>query len=136
MNSYKMCAACGEVKIIENDFYRAGASYQKLCKPCHNKTRRLYKKSPKIYVPRPVGVNKLPTDIKNGIIYDIHIKINCRKISEKYGVCYSTLLLWKQHKQIPEYTEELFPKPEIDKNGVIYLKKEEVPVENSDNENE
>lgn len=95
-NMMKLCEECNTVKDMEKDYYKAGLSYQRLCKPCHNQMRRKYKVSNKPYVPKPTGFDKLNEDMKKSILYDISVKVNYKKIAQKYDIKYSTLCYWKR----------------------------------------
>jgi hypothetical protein len=101
----KLCCDCNEVKLLETGYYRAGKSWQKRCKLCHNKGRYDYKMSMKNYVPSPKGFTKLTEDTQKKIIYDIYVKINYKKIAIKYNLKYPTLLSWKRKGLIPQYVE-------------------------------
>ena len=91
----KLCVNCLEVKNLTGGFYKAGASWQKLCKHCHNKNRSTYISS-NIYTKVPKGFAKLDTEIKNNILKDISERINYKDISIKYDIKYQTLLTWKR----------------------------------------
>lgn len=91
----KLCRNCNEVKNLENGFYKAGISYQKYCKPCHNNKRNDYYRSYK-YEKRPTGFLKIPEDIRKKILYDISVQINYKEIAEKYNINYGSLLNWKR----------------------------------------
>lgn len=103
--SVKFCSKCGEVKNLEECYYKAGKSWQKYCKACHNKNRYKYNLTPSNYVKKPTGFNKLDVSVKNGIIYDVYIKIKYKEIARKYGIRYDTLLNWKKKGSIPEYED-------------------------------
>lgn len=107
----KLCEECNSVKDIEKDFYKAGKSYQRLCKPCHNSKRRNYKVSHKPYVPKETGFNKLSEEIRNSILYDISVKVNYKKIAKKYDIKYSTLCYWKRNNTLCQ--NEVRPKTNI-----------------------
>ena len=38
----KLCVKCDKVKTLEGGYYKAGSSWQKLCKLCHNERRCEY----------------------------------------------------------------------------------------------
>ena len=101
--SVKLCQNCNEVKSLEDEFYKAGKSWQKLCKKCHNKGRYKYKLTPSKYIKKPKGFNKLDKNIRDGIIYDLHVKMNYKCIANKYNISYYTILNWKKKDMIPEY---------------------------------
>ena len=94
-NNNKLCRKCEKVKPLEGGFYKAGASYQKYCIPCHNERRYDYSHTYK-YEKKPKGFSKLPEDIRKKILYDISVRINYKEIAEKYGLKYNTLLSWKR----------------------------------------
>ena len=106
----KLCPKCNKVKPLENAyFYRAGTSWQKFCKPCHNNRRNEYP-NPNHYKPRTKGFMKLPEELRNKIIYDIYVRVNFKDIYKKYikeypdEMCsYSSLLRWSNDKKIPKY---------------------------------
>ena len=97
----KLCTGCGTVKNLETDYYKAGTSWQKLCKVCHNRGRGNYNRIE--YQRKPKGFDKLPEETQKKIIYDTYIKINFKKIAAKYDVKYPTLLSWKKKGLIPAY---------------------------------
>lgn len=105
----KLCTKCDTVKDLEGGFYKAGKSWQKYCKICHNKRRSDYSNN-KVYKPRPTGFAKLPAELQKQIIYDIHVRLNfkdiCRKHTPKYPTLkHQTLLRWAKLGQIPKYVE-------------------------------
>lgn len=108
MSKTKNCKACKIVQPIEN-FYRAGKYYQAKCKPCHNAARDLYKRTPRVYIPRPrqprkprkpSGFNKLPFETRVAIIKKINEKQGYPKIAADHGILYATLQLWKRNGTI------------------------------------
>lgn len=93
----KLCLMCNEVKNLESGFYRAGVTYQKYCKPCHNANRKKYTiKYNYVKKNNPKGFAKLPEDIRKKILYDISVRINYKEIAKKYNLNYKTLLSWKR----------------------------------------
>ena len=58
----KYCSKCEKVKELNGGFYKAGKSWQKLCKICHNERRIEYAQN-NIYKPKPVGFKKLPDEL-------------------------------------------------------------------------
>jgi hypothetical protein len=88
---------------METGYYKAGKSWQKFCKLCHNKKRYEYKIAPKKYDKKNTGFSKLDKDIQDKIIYDLHVKISYKEVSAKYKIPYPTLLSWKRKKLIPAY---------------------------------
>jgi hypothetical protein len=103
----KYCSKCEKVKELSGGFYKAGNSWQKLCKICHNE-RRIEYASNRVYIPKAIGFKKLPEDLQNRIIYDIYVRINFKDITNKYKTEYpklkhQTLLKWNREKQIPKY---------------------------------
>jgi hypothetical protein len=105
----KYCSKCQIVKELEGGFYKAGKSWQKLCKICHNESRIEYATN-KVYIPKATGFLKLPEDLRNKIIYDIYIRINFKDIYNKYKddypkIKHQTLLKWNRENQIPNYVE-------------------------------
>lgn len=103
----KYCSKCEKVKELEGGYYKAGKSWQKLCKICHNESRIEYA-SNKVYIPKATGFLKLPEELQKKIIYDIYIRINFKDIYHKYKEDYpkikhQTLLKWNREKQIPDY---------------------------------
>jgi hypothetical protein len=105
MSDVKFCKGCQTVKNLSDSFYKAGSSYQKLCKLCHNKKRCEYVHNGSKYIKKIKGFDKLDKELQNKIIYDIHIRINYKEIATKYGISYQTLLNWKK-KGIPLYKIE------------------------------
>jgi len=111
MPAVKLCIRCNSVKSLEINFYRAGPSWQKLCKICHNE-RRLEYKFTRAYVIRPTGFKKLPEELRKKIIYDVYVRLNyrdiCRKYKDEYKnlLKYQTLLRWANSGQIPKYALE------------------------------
>lgn len=101
--SVKLCKGCEQVKPLEGGFYKAGKSWQKYCKMCHNKKRYEFKMTPKKYTPRPKGFMKLPKETQDKIIYDTYVKVNYKEIAKKYKLSYYTLMSWKKKGLIPEY---------------------------------
>lgn len=105
----KLCVNCDKVKNLNTEFYKAGSSWQKLCKLCHNEKRNNYKHEGTKYIKKETGFFKLPLELQNKIKYNIKVKVNFKDIAEKYkneGVKYQTLLKWSK-KGIPEYTDEI-----------------------------
>ena len=105
----KLCTKCEKVKLLIGGFYKAGKSFQKYCKLCHNEKRVEYV-SNRDYTPKPTGFLKLPEELRAKIIYDIHVQVNFKDIWKKYKdeypqVKHQTLLRWNRAKQIPEYVE-------------------------------
>ena len=91
----KLCRKCEKVKPLEGGFYKAGASYQKYCIPCHNERRYDYAQTYK-YEKKPKGFGKLSEDIRKKILYDISVRLTYKEIAEKYDIKYMTLLSWKR----------------------------------------
>ena len=95
--STKLCTGCSLTK-SHDDFYRAGEYLQKLCKPCHNKSRKNYHQKKK-YVKKPTGFQKLEkktrTIIKNSIG-----KVPLKDIAKENNVSYSTLCYWNRTGKI------------------------------------
>ena len=112
----KLCNKCNKVKSLSTGFYKAGSSWQKYCKPCHNERRSEYD-NPNHYTPRPIGFLKLPEELRNKIIYDIYVRVNFKDIQKKYKpeypeMCsYITLLKWNKAGQIPTYDPSTGIKP-------------------------
>ena len=104
----KLCSKCQQVKPLATGYYKAGNSWQKLCKPCHNERRNEYD-NPTNYKPTPTGFMKLPEELRNKIIYDIYVRVNFKDIQKKYMkeypkmASYITLLKWNKAGQIPKY---------------------------------
>ena len=105
----KLCTKCEKVKPLLTGYYKAGTSYQKYCKPCHNARRSEYP-NPSNYKPKTTGFMKLPEEIRNKVIYDIYVRVNFKDIYKKYTieypkefVNYSTLVKWNREGQIPKY---------------------------------
>jgi len=103
----KWCRGCDKVFSLEG-FYRAGKSWQKDCKKCHNLKRNKYKHS-RVYIKKPTGFLKLPEELQKKIIFDVYIRINftdiCKKYKDEYpGVLnHSSLLRWNRTNQIKKY---------------------------------
>lgn len=102
-HNVKLCVKCSIVKDLHNEFYRAGKSWQKYCKSCHNKRKVNY-------VKKQIGFMKLPDELKKNIVYSIYIKKNIKTIYAENkeanpNLNYQTLLRWYKLKQIPEYKE-------------------------------
>lgn len=105
----KLCIKCQKVKQLEGGFYKAGKSWQKLCKICHNERRIEYANN-KPYKKRPTGFAKLPEDLQKKIIYDVYVRVNFKDIWGKYKDEYpklkhQTLCRWSRLGQIPDYKE-------------------------------
>jgi hypothetical protein len=108
----KKCPGCETVKELKGGYYKAGVkAYQSLCKCCHNKTRKNYKKN--TYHKKGSGFKRLPEDLQNKIRHDVHIKIHCTNIYKRYKeeypkLKYQTFLRWKRTGQIlpPDNIEE------------------------------
>jgi len=106
----KLCVGCAKVKTLEGGFYRAGKSWQKFCKLCHNEKRNDYVHNGNNYKKKPTGFEKIPADLQKKIQYDIKVRINFKDIAEKYkneGIKYQTLLNWNKKGLIPKYKEEI-----------------------------
>ena len=108
--SVKLCVKCQKVKPLEGGYYKAGKSWQKYCKICHNE-RRVEYGSTKIYKPKPTGFKKLPEELQKKIIYDVYVRVNFKDIWRKYKNDYpqlkhQTLLRWNRLNQISPYTPE------------------------------
>ena len=105
----KLCQTCDKVLPLNSGFYKAGNSYQKRCKSCHNKKRLDYPiTSNQNYKPKQTGFKKLPEDLRNKIIYDIYVRVNFRDITKKYidvypKINHQSLLRWNRAGQIPKY---------------------------------
>ena len=50
----KLCVKCQKVKPLQGGYYKAGKSWQKYCKICHNERRVEYASS-RNYTPKPTG---------------------------------------------------------------------------------
>lgn len=105
----KLCVKCQKVKTLEGGYYKAGKSWQKYCKICHNE-RRVEYGSTKTYTPKPTGFKKLPEELQKKIIYDVYVRVNFKDIYTKYKgdypqVKHQTLLRWNRLGQIPAYEE-------------------------------
>lgn len=104
----KLCSKCQKVKPLLTGYYKAGKSWQKFCKPCHNERRNEYE-NPTNYKKTPTGFMKLPEELRNKIIYDIYVRVNFKDIQKKYikeypnMTSYITLLKWNKAGQIPKY---------------------------------
>lgn len=95
MEEIKLCQKCQQVKNLEIGFYKAGNSWQKLCKICHNEKRCEYSQSYN-YKKRSKGFEKLPEEVRKNILYDISVRINYKNIAKKYNLNYQTLSIWKR----------------------------------------
>ena len=108
----KLCVKCEKVKPLQGGFYRAGTSWQKYCKICHNERRATYPKSIRTYTPKPTGFKRLPDELQKKIIYDVYVKINYKNITRKYekeyNIKHQTLLKWAKSGQIPKYEPSEF----------------------------
>ncbi len=112
----KKCVCCekpSKIYYFETDggFYKAGKSWQKRCKICHNEKRLEYPMSRKPYKPKKTGFAKIPEDLQKKIIYDVYVRVNFKDITNKYKAEYpklkhQTILRWNREGQIPEYKEE------------------------------
>jgi hypothetical protein len=110
MSNIKLCVECNKVKTLEGGFYKAGKSWQKLCKLCHNEKRCEYIHNGSKYIKKATGFNKLPVELQNKIKYDIKVRVNFRDIAEKYkneGIKYQTLLNWNKKKKISDFEGEI-----------------------------
>jgi hypothetical protein len=105
MSGVKMCSNCQVAKNLEEDFYKAGKSWQRYCKPCHNARRLDYPRQKAKRVLKLKGFAKLSEEIQNNIKYDIYVRIAFTDIARKYDIKYSTLLSWKR-KGIPPHVPE------------------------------
>ncbi len=100
----KKCPACETVKELKGGYYKAGAkAYQSLCKCCHNKSRKNFKKNK--YQKKGTGFKRLPEELQNIIRKDVHDGIFCTNIYNRYKeeypqLKYQTLLRWKKAGQI------------------------------------
>lgn len=90
----KLCKMCGEEKPVEECFYRAGISYQKYCKPCHNIHRKQYKVVSS-YQKKGTGFSKLSEETQKDILQDINKDMTYKDIAKKYNINYKSLLYWK-----------------------------------------
>ena len=93
--SNKYCRECKCSKPF-SDYYKAGNTYQVLCKKCHNKSRRKWKikKYPSKRVKgnkKPIGFFKLSQDVQDSIIQDI----------SENNIKYATFMLWRRKGKIP-----------------------------------
>ena len=106
MNSrpLKKCLMCEEVKFLDIDYYKAGSSWQKYCKVCHNKKRKEYKNNSK-YIKRKTGFLKLPQEIQEKIKYDMYVRVSMKDICIIYNLNYITFCRWKKKGQITQYNE-------------------------------
>ena len=109
INPVKLSSKCSKVKDLAGGFYKAGKSWQKYCKICHNDRRSDYSNN-RVYVAKPTGFKKLPEALQTKIIYDIHVRVNFKDIWRKYSpehpkLRHQTLLRWAKLGQIPPYTE-------------------------------
>ena len=113
----KLCPDCNFVKPLETGFYRAGTkNYQSRCKPCHNKRRNNYAPSisNQTYIKKKIGFEKLDEKIQKNIIYDLYVKLNFKKISQKYNLNHTTTMRWRRTGKIPDYVPT-----EDDMNGEV-----------------
>jgi hypothetical protein len=109
IKTVKLCSKCEKVKTLIGGFYKAGSSYQKLCKLCHNEKRLEYPNK-QDYTAKPTGFLKLPEALRKKIIYDVHVQVNFKDIWKKYKTEYpqvkhQTLLRWNRLGQVPDYKE-------------------------------
>lgn len=102
----KYCVGCDKMKTKATDYYKAGPNtYQKLCKCCHNKSRKKYKVKSN-YKKRPVGFVKLPIEIQKKIIIDLNdnektiIEIYREYHEECPELKYNNLLRWCRNGNI------------------------------------
>jgi hypothetical protein len=98
----KTCPDCEETKekCTEN-FYRAGKSWQRRCKPCHNANRKQYRVK-STYVKKGTGFSKLPQETQEAIKLSISNKSTYKKIAQEHGIKYSTLCMWKRTGKLSE----------------------------------
>ena len=110
----KLCTNCNVVKNLKEGYYKAGSSWQKFCKVCHNSKRMEYPCSNKPYIPKPKGFKKLPEELQKKIIYDKYVRVNFKDIYNKYKddypqINHHSLLRWNRAGNIPEYTVMKLP---------------------------
>jgi hypothetical protein len=92
--THKYCKECDSLKEI-TDFYRAGAYYQCLCKPCHNGKRH----TPKA---KKHPFDKYPEDVKQILIQyfpkrkEDKLVITMSKLSDMTGIKRGTLQSWRK----------------------------------------
>lgn len=98
----KYCKGCDTIKILDEDFYKAGASHQKYCKSCHNSNRKYYAQNPKVKerIKKELGFKKIDEETRKNILHDISIKINYKEIAAKYNLVYQSLVLWKRQGKL------------------------------------
>ena len=96
----KLCIKCNIEKDLHEGFYKAGSkSFQKYCKPCHNKSRlNWHLKSS--YVKIGSGFQRLPEEIRQNILKDIEDNVKYAVIARKYDINYITLMSWRKKNLI------------------------------------
>lgn len=92
----KQCKGCKFVRHLTTGFYRAGNSYQSLCKTCHNSSRGNYLRSKKLYIKRPTGFAKLSPTVQKEIKLAIQSGTPYLDIAKTHGIPYITLMTWKK----------------------------------------
>ena len=101
----KYCKDCDEVKVRVEHFYRAGTSWQRRCKPCHNAHREKNRKAKPLvnrYIPvdpahykiRKNGFEMLPLETKQGVLKYLDT-MPLTTLAKKFDIKYNTLRSWK-----------------------------------------
>jgi hypothetical protein len=95
MSTMKICKDCQQTLNREENFYKAGASYQSRCKQCHILKRREYKYN-RVYEKKGRGWESYPEEKRNDIKKLFDDKVKPKEIKVKYDVCMPTVYKWKK----------------------------------------
>ena len=92
----KLCTGCNTLKTLSEDFYKAGEYYQRLCKVCHNATRKRFKRTVPKYVKRPRGFDKLSPERKEKIIDEYLSGKSMLDIARDNNIKYCSIRNWRK----------------------------------------
>ena len=104
----RQCSTCEKNK-SSIDYYRYAnekRGYFKNCKNCHNKSRKDFKQTRKVYNKKLTGFARRTPEEQEDIKYMIAVKRSRKDIAEKYNIKYATFSSWVR-KGIPEYEGEI-----------------------------
>lgn len=98
----KTCLSCKQILNREQHFYKAGASYQSRCKPCHIEYRKQFPftRTKSAYVPKPTGFAKLSPEKQEHLKSLISENKTFKELATLTDIKYATLLSWRKKKQI------------------------------------
>jgi len=98
----KTCKECKQELPRDANFYKAGKYWQSRCKPCHNKSRKSYKRwvNPNPPPKKPRAFQALSFETRCSVIKKINDGVDLKDISRDHDIKYETLKRWKRDDKL------------------------------------